>query len=92
MAELPLLLVEMEKAGDDGERFAAPDLAFHQAILRMSGKGADRLPCRADRDGAESSASVSPTIIRRVNVTPCHCTAMWWRISRRAIRRPTAML
>jgi len=31
------LLAEMERAGDDGARFAVPDLAFHQAILRMSG-------------------------------------------------------
>lgn len=31
------LLVDMERAGDDGARFAVPDLAFHQAILRMSG-------------------------------------------------------
>jgi len=37
ISELRLLLVEMETAGDDGERFAIPDLAFHQAILRMSG-------------------------------------------------------
>lgn len=37
IAELRRLLVEMERAGDDGERFAIPDLAFHQAILRMSG-------------------------------------------------------
>ncbi|WP_246806514.1 FadR/GntR family transcriptional regulator [Rhizobium lusitanum] len=37
VSELRILLVEMEKAGDDGERFAIPDLAFHQAILRMSG-------------------------------------------------------
>lgn len=35
--ELRLLIAEMEKAGDDGGRFAVPDLAFHQAILRMSG-------------------------------------------------------
>lgn len=37
IADLRRLLVEMERAGDDGERFAVPDLAFHQAILRMSG-------------------------------------------------------
>ena len=37
IAELRRLLVEMERAGDDGERFAIPDLAFHQAVLHMSG-------------------------------------------------------
>ncbi|WP_258052000.1 FadR/GntR family transcriptional regulator [Mesorhizobium sp. INR15] len=37
IAELRLILREMEQAGDDGERFAIPDLAFHQAILHMSG-------------------------------------------------------
>lgn len=35
--ELRAILAEMEKAGDDGERFAIPDLAFHRAILHMSG-------------------------------------------------------
>jgi DNA-binding FadR family transcriptional regulator len=37
IAELRGILEEMEQAGDDGERFAVPDLAFHQAILHMSG-------------------------------------------------------
>jgi len=37
IAELRALLDEMEQAGSDGERFAVPDLAFHQAILHMSG-------------------------------------------------------
>lgn len=37
IAELQLLLNEMEQVADDGERFAEPDLAFHQAILRMTG-------------------------------------------------------
>ena len=37
IAELWAILDEMEKAGDDGERFAIPDLAFHQSILHMSG-------------------------------------------------------
>jgi len=37
IAELRRLLLEMEAAGDNGERFAKPDLAFHQTILRMSG-------------------------------------------------------
>lgn len=37
IAELWRHLAEMERAGDDGARFAVPDLAFHQAILRMSG-------------------------------------------------------
>ena len=35
--ELRAILAEMDKAGDDGERFAVPDLAFHRAILHMSG-------------------------------------------------------
>lgn len=35
--ELEALLAEMDAAGDDGERFAVPDLLFHQAILRMTG-------------------------------------------------------
>ena len=37
IAELRRILEELEQAGDDGERFAEPDLAFHQAILHMSG-------------------------------------------------------
>jgi DNA-binding FadR family transcriptional regulator len=37
IAELRQFLAEMEKVADDGERFAEPDLAFHQAILRMTG-------------------------------------------------------
>lgn len=37
IADLRAILEEMEQAGDDGERFAVPDLAFHQAILHMSG-------------------------------------------------------
>lgn len=37
VAELEAVLAEMEKVVDDGERFAEPDLAFHQAILRMTG-------------------------------------------------------
>jgi DNA-binding FadR family transcriptional regulator len=35
--ELEELLVEMEQVADDGERFTVPDLAFHLAILRMTG-------------------------------------------------------
>jgi DNA-binding FadR family transcriptional regulator len=35
--ELEDLLAEMEHVADDGERFTVPDLAFHQAILRMTG-------------------------------------------------------
>jgi DNA-binding FadR family transcriptional regulator len=35
--ELEDLLAEMERVADDGERFTVPDLAFHQAILRMTG-------------------------------------------------------
>ena len=30
-------LSEMDLAGEDGARFSVPDLAFHQALLRMSG-------------------------------------------------------
>lgn len=37
IAELRDCLEEMEEAGGDGERFAIPDLAFHQTILHMSG-------------------------------------------------------
>lgn len=37
IAELEAVLVEMEDVADDGERFAEPDLVFHQAILRMTG-------------------------------------------------------
>lgn len=37
VAELGALLKEMEQTADNGERFAQPDLAFHQAILRMTG-------------------------------------------------------
>ncbi|BCP52989.1 GntR family transcriptional regulator [Kaistia sp. 32K] len=37
IAELRDILAEMEAAGADSERFAVPDLAFHQAILHMSG-------------------------------------------------------
>lgn len=37
IGQLRALLSQMEQAGDDGERFSVPDLAFHQAILRMSG-------------------------------------------------------
>jgi DNA-binding FadR family transcriptional regulator len=37
VAELEALLEEMEQTADDGVRFAQPDLAFHQAILRMTG-------------------------------------------------------
>lgn len=37
IAELWAILEEMEEAGDDGARFAIPDLAFHQSILHMSG-------------------------------------------------------
>lgn len=35
--ELEAVLVEMEEAADDPERFAGPDLVFHQSILRMTG-------------------------------------------------------
>lgn len=37
IAELEAVLAEMETVADDGERFAEPDLVFHQAILRMTG-------------------------------------------------------
>jgi len=37
VALLKSLLAEMERVADDAERFAEPDLAFHQAILRMTG-------------------------------------------------------
>lgn len=37
VAELEAVLAEMEAVVDDGERFAEPDLVFHQAILRMTG-------------------------------------------------------
>lgn len=37
LAELNNALAEMEAFGDDGERFAEPDLIFHQTILRMTG-------------------------------------------------------
>ncbi|WP_407664118.1 FadR/GntR family transcriptional regulator [Microvirga alba] len=35
--DLEAVLLEMEKYADDGERFAEPDLVFHQTILRMTG-------------------------------------------------------
>lgn len=37
LAALYAALVGMETFGDDGERFAEPDLVFHQTILRMTG-------------------------------------------------------
>jgi len=37
LSQLKSAYREMEAAGDDGERFAAPDLVFHQLILRMTG-------------------------------------------------------
>lgn len=37
LAELEAVLVEMEEAADDSERFAEPDLVYHQSILRMTG-------------------------------------------------------
>lgn len=37
IAELNAALAEMEAVGDDGDRFAKPDLVFHQTILRMTG-------------------------------------------------------
>ena len=37
IAELEAALAGMEEASDDGERFADPDLVFHQTILRMTG-------------------------------------------------------
>lgn len=37
VAELNAALAEMEEMCDDGERFAKPDLLFHQTILRMTG-------------------------------------------------------
>lgn len=37
VAELRSLLAAMERVADDAERFTEPDLAFHQAILRMTG-------------------------------------------------------
>jgi DNA-binding FadR family transcriptional regulator len=35
--ELESVLAEMEEAADEPERFAGPDLVFHQSILRMTG-------------------------------------------------------
>lgn len=35
--DLESVLAEMEEAADDPERFAGPDLVFHQSILRMTG-------------------------------------------------------
>jgi DNA-binding FadR family transcriptional regulator len=35
--ELEAVLAEMEEAADEPERFAEPDLVFHQSILRMTG-------------------------------------------------------
>lgn len=37
LAELNAALAEMEEVGDDSDRFAEPDLIFHQTILRMTG-------------------------------------------------------
>lgn len=37
LAELDAALADMEAFGDDGDRFAEPDLVFHQTILRMTG-------------------------------------------------------
>lgn len=37
IADLEALLTEMDAVADDGDRFAGPDLLFHQAILRMTG-------------------------------------------------------
>jgi len=37
VADLNAALAEMEEVCDDGERFAKPDLLFHQTILRMTG-------------------------------------------------------
>jgi DNA-binding FadR family transcriptional regulator len=37
LAVLDDALMEMERYGDDDERFAEPDLLFHQTILRMTG-------------------------------------------------------
>jgi DNA-binding FadR family transcriptional regulator len=35
--ELEDVLAEMEEAADEPERFAGPDLVFHQSLLRMTG-------------------------------------------------------
>ncbi|WP_245330965.1 FadR/GntR family transcriptional regulator [Mesorhizobium sophorae] len=37
IAEINAALAEMEAVVDDGDRFAKPDLLFHQTILRMTG-------------------------------------------------------
>lgn len=37
IARLNAILVEMELAADDSDRFASPDLAFHQTLLRGTG-------------------------------------------------------
>lgn len=37
IAEIHAALAEMEALSDDGDRFAKPDLLFHQTILRMTG-------------------------------------------------------
>jgi DNA-binding FadR family transcriptional regulator len=36
LVELETALRDMEEFGDDGDRFAEPDLVFHQTILRMT--------------------------------------------------------
>lgn len=37
IAQIRAVLDEMEAAADDSERFAGPDLSFHQALLRFTG-------------------------------------------------------
>lgn len=37
IAEIKAVLQEMEATADDSDRFAGPDLAFHQALLRYTG-------------------------------------------------------
>ena len=37
IAQLGVILREMEATADDSDRFAAPDLSFHQALLRFTG-------------------------------------------------------
>lgn len=37
IAQIAAILAEMEANADDSERFAGPDLSFHQALLRFTG-------------------------------------------------------
>jgi DNA-binding FadR family transcriptional regulator len=52
IAELEGYFALMEQYADDGPRFAEPDLAFHQLILRMTGNELIGSPRRLDGGGA----------------------------------------